>query len=89
MPDELDTALAEPQHSLSNVRTLNNICISMKDNTSKLLTALKGILEETRSVIDRTLRLLPVVALGVGLLTTSCRIYGREATIQPNRRSPP
>jgi hypothetical protein len=34
-------------------------------------------------------KLLTAVALGVGLFTTGCRIYGREATIQPNMRYPP
>jgi hypothetical protein len=29
MPDDLDTALADLQHQLSNVSTLNNICISV------------------------------------------------------------
>jgi hypothetical protein len=69
MRDDLDTALADLQHSLANVSTLHNICMSMKDNTSKLLSALKSTLEDTRSGIDRALTLLPAVALGVRLLT--------------------
>jgi hypothetical protein len=63
MPDELDRALVDLHHELSNVSTMNNICISMKDNTTKLLAALRTPLEDTKTVIDAALHVLPLALL--------------------------
>jgi hypothetical protein len=60
MPDEdLDIALRHLQDSLSDLATLNNIVLSLRENTRRLLEPLKTVLQEARDRIDHTLTLLP------------------------------
>jgi hypothetical protein len=57
-PDDLDTALAALQQSLSDALSLANILISMRRNADRLRSPLVTTLTETRAVLDHALTLM-------------------------------
>lgn len=78
MPDDIDRAFISLQHSLSNVATLNNICLGIRDNGAELLAAWRTTLEDTKTLIDAVLRVLPLALL---LVLPSC-LFDINRTMQ-------
>jgi hypothetical protein len=56
---QLDRALADLEHTLSNVLTISGIARQMEWNTTRLLGHLRTVLGDTRSAIDQLMPLLP------------------------------
>jgi hypothetical protein len=63
MPDDIDRAFISLQHSLSNVATVNNRHLGMRDKAAERLAALRTTWEDTTTVIDAVLRVLPLALL--------------------------
>ena len=61
--DDIDRTCISLQHSLSNVATLNNRYLGMRDNSAELLAALRTTVEDTKTVIDAVLHVLPLALL--------------------------
>lgn len=58
MNDDLDAALIRLRDSLGDLSTLNNIIISLRRNTDRLLDPFTSVLQECRGAIDHTLSVL-------------------------------
>ena len=76
MPDDIDRTFISLQHSLSNVATVNNIGLGIRDKGAELLAALRTTLENPKTVLDAVLRVLPLALL---LVLPSCLFDGNKA----------